>query len=703
VRIAAATRGNPFYALEVAREQTRASATLDATLPVPDEVSALVAARVRRLPRSTRDALLVAAALPNPRLALLDRPALDPAVKAGLIEVGSTDVAFAHPLFAAAVYGSASMHERRELHRRLAPLVDDPEERARHLAFGSEDPSEEIARELEIAADRSVARGAPDAAAELLELAVRMTPADSGQRPVRELLAAECHFHAGDHTRARSLCEQVLAGTPARLVHGRALQLLGEIRYHDSSFREAIPLFEEALTFLEDDPRAVELHVNLSFAHYNLSDLAAGARHGHLASAGANGLGAGADGLQAAALAISTMADFYLDEPFDRVRIETALALEDPEQHVVMAMRPSLVAGVLALFSDELERAATLFEALRERTLDLGEESSLPHLDVDLSMLERTRGNLRRALELSEEAHETARMLGSATAQALALAELSYVRATLGDVDAARRDAERARATARAADIGYAFGWARSAVAFLDLSIGDPRGTSDALEPLLSDIERSGRCNPMSVTFGLPDGIEALVALGELGRAEALTALLEHHGRRHDRASALARAARCRALLAAARGERAAAEAEIERALVNHARVQMPLELGRTLLAKGQIERRGKQKRAARDSFQAGLERFDAIGARLWAQRARAELERTGAQHSEGDALTPTELRIAELAATGLTNKRIADTAFVSAKTVEANLARVYLKLGIHSRAELGRAMAERAGSSSAR
>jgi DNA-binding NarL/FixJ family response regulator len=122
----------------------------------------------------------------------------------------------------------------------------------------------------------------------------------------------------------------------------------------------------------------------------------------------------------------------------------------------------------------------------------------------------------------------------------------------------------------------------------------------------------------------------------------------------------------------------------------------MPLELGRTLLVKGQIERRSKRKRAARESFHEALETFVSIGARLWAERARAEIERTGVRHQTGDALTPTELRVAELAADGLTNKRIADAVFISAKTVEANLARVYLKLGIRSRAELGRAMAER-------
>ena len=131
-------------------------------------------------------------------------------------------------------------------------------------------------------------------------------------------------------------------------------------------------------------------------------------------------------------------------------------------------------------------------------------------------------------------------------------------------------------------------------------------------------------------------------------------------------------------------------------ALEQHKRIEMPLELGRTLLVSGQIQRRAKRKRAAREAFTEAAATFDAIGARLWADRARRELERTGVRHSEGDELTPTELRVAELAAQGLTNRRIAETLFLSAKTIEANLSRIYLKLGIRSRAELGRAMAER-------
>jgi DNA-binding CsgD family transcriptional regulator len=695
VRIAAAAQGNPFYALEVVREMARRGVQAPVhVLPVPDDLSDLVAARVRRLPHATREALLVAAALRSPRLELLDRAALGSAEEAGLIEVGREQVTFSHPLFAAAVYGSAPMPRRRELHRRLATVVGDPEERARHLALGAEEPSEDLAVELEAAADRSVARGAPDAAAELMELAVRLSPAGSERTAPRVLRAAECHFHAGDRTRAHTLAEEVLTGSPTASVRGRALKLLGEVRYHADSFRDAVALFEEALVALGDDPTVVELHVNLAFAHWNLGNMVDAARHGDAAAQAA--AGAAATGPAAAALAISAMAGFYVDQPLDRARIEKALALEDLDQQVVLSMHPSLVAGVVEFFSDNLDRAAALLLALRQRLLDRGEDSSLPHLDVDLSMIERTRGDLRAASGFSSEAYEIARTLESRTAQALALAERAYVRAVLGDVEGAREDAALVLAMGQQTEIGYAAGWRRSAIALLELSLGDAAAASESLEPLSAGIESAGACNPTATSFGLPDAIEALIAVGELERAEALGALLERHARSHDRASALARAARCRALAAAARGEPETAQAEVEQALAQHARVAMPLELGRTLLVKGQIERRSKRKRAARESFHEALETFVSIGARLWAERARAEIERTGVRHQTGDALTPTELRVAELAADGLTNKRIADAVFISAKTVEANLARVYLKLGIRSRAELGRAMAER-------
>ena len=154
----------------------------------------------------------------------------------------------------------------------------------------------------------------------------------------------------------------------------------------------------------------------------------------------------------------------------------------------------------------------------------------------------------------------------------------------------------------------------------------------------------------------------------------------------------LAVSARCRALLLAAEGEPERAEALLEQALVDHERCPMPFELARTLLAQGQVLRRGRKKLQARAALEQAATLFEQLGGAPWAARAREEVRRTAAR-SAPDELTPTELRIAHLAATGLTNDAIAAEVFVTRKTVEANLGRVYRKLGIRSRAQLARAL----------
>lgn len=706
VRISTAARGNPFYVLEIAREVVgRGEPSAGEALPAPDDLSQLVGGRIKRLPSATREQLLTVAASSTPSLALLDGAALEPAETAGLIEITGTTVSFSHPLFAAAVYGSVPGPRRREVHRRLAELVSDPEARARHLALATTEASEDIAVALDEAAERAISRGAPDAAADLLELAARLTPEGAGDpnhsagdpsdrgAPAlrRTLAAAECHFQAGDLPRARALADRVLGGSPDSATRGKSLRLLGELRYVEGSFAEAIVLFEQALAEIGDADGAAELHLSLAFAHSILGAATQSAEHAH-AAVGAAGR-VGDDALLAAALAMSATRDFRLDRPLDRKRLKRALELEDPDRRMIMPMRPTRLAGIAEFYSDNVGRAAALYGQLRQTAIDRGEDSQLPMVDADLSMAERTRGNLARALEIADEGCEIAAMLGSPTTRADMLCERSFVRAALGDISGARADTEEALACGT--DDGYAASWLGSARAFLELSLGHAREASEALEPLCQAVEAEGYCNQFTAVL-IPDKIEALVALGELERARALTGMLQRHGEIHDRPSALAHAARCRALLAAADGDLAGASNEVDLALEQHRRVETPLELGRTLLISGQIQRRAKQKRLARQALTEAAATFDAIGARLWAARARAELERTGVRHTEGDELTPTELRVAELAAQGFTNRRIAETLFLSAKTIEANLSRIYLKLGIRSRAELGRAMAER-------
>src|SRR5206468_3375471 len=149
---------------------------------------------------------------------------------------------------------------------------------------------------------------------------------------------------------------------------------------------------------------------------------------------------------------------------------------------------------------------------------------------------------------------------------------------------------------------------------------------------------------------------------------------------------ALAAGGRCRGLLLAARGDLDGAIAALERALGEHQRLEMPLELARCLLAHGQVRRRRREKRLARESLARSLELFEEIGASLWAERAREQIARLGLRAAPGE-LTETERRVAELAGSGKTNKEIAAALFVSPRTVQANLVRVYDKLGVRSRA----------------
>jgi DNA-binding CsgD family transcriptional regulator len=186
------------------------------------------------------------------------------------------------------------------------------------------------------------------------------------------------------------------------------------------------------------------------------------------------------------------------------------------------------------------------------------------------------------------------------------------------------------------------------------------------------------------------------VQVGERARAEALLARFAARARTLDRPWALASAARCRSLAASADGHLDAALAAALEATDGWGLLEMPVEQGRALLALGQVRRRRGERRMAREALGGSLAIFERIGAALWADRAREELGRIPIRRGAGHDLTPTEERVAALAATGRTNAEVAKTLFMSPKTVEANLTRIYGKLGVRSRAELGARMVER-------
>ncbi|HZS25268.1 MAG TPA: AAA family ATPase [Gaiellaceae bacterium] len=695
LRVADAAAGNPFYALEIARLLPPDGAMQLRVLPVPGSLQELVDERLARLPRRVRTALLYAAASRAATTELLPadaRRALAAAAEAEIADVDGVDIRFRHPLYAEALLASASTGELRSVHRRLAARAPTEEIRVRHLALAVAGTDDDLATRLERAAAEAQARGAPEAAAELAEQARRLTPhsrPDALRR--RTIDVAEYLSHAGELARAVELLEVASATAAPGVVHARALHLLADARAAQQSIPEAVAMLEQARDEAGDDPVLAPLIVaNLAYMRINLGELP----RARVDVADALGRLGGDSPMLAVVLATSAMIECMLGEGVDRGRVERALVLEDHDVAVPVALRPSTIAGLLALYLGELDEACRLLGALRRRLLERGQEAELVFVDFQLAWAESRRGDLRRSRELVDEARELAAGIRAAPLTVLALAGGALVSALQGDVASARRDA--AEALELGTTTGYAIteGWWRQALGVLELSLGNPTAAVVALEPLLP-VAEAGIGEPVLV-FWLPDAVEALVEAGELARAEPHVEAFAAAAKRLDRAWALGAAARCRAVLHAARGELEPALAAVDEALAQHDRAPAPLERARTLLVKGVVERRLKRKRAAAASIAQAADVFAAAGAHLWEARAREELRRVGLRPRAPDDLTASELRVAELASSGLSNAQIAAAAFMTEKTVEANLTRVYRKLGIRSRAQLGTRLAER-------
>ena len=693
------TGGNPFYALELAW-------SLPAGLPdsgslaraVPRRLSELVEGRVGRLSPRARAVLLAAAALRSPTIdrvlsaaggsAAQRLRALEEVEAAGIVVLDDARLRFTHPLFAAAVYSSAPAGDRRRLHRTLVHLLDDAEERARHLALSAVMPDAKLAAVLDAAAEYALARGAPESAAELTEQALRLTPdTHAAGRQRRTVQLAEYWFHAGDLQPAHRMLTTLLADVSTGRTRADALRLLGEIRWHDESYPEAIALFSEALRHAGDDAQLeAAIQLRLTFSFNVLGDIRGAEPHARRALSLARKVQDRA--LLAETLGVHVMVEFLHGRGPDAAELRRALELEDPHRQVAVQLRPSAIAGFLSLYVGELERSTRLLEAERTRLLDRGEDSDLPFISSALAWAECWRGNLHAAAVYAAETRDIAEQLDSRSARCLALAFSALVAAHEGDATTARRWAEQSLTLAMQTGFRIAAVWATWALGALGVALEDPAAADAALGPLATMVERAGVPEPIQAMF-LADEIEALVALGHLERASALIDLLDQAGRRRRRAWALVQAGRGRAMLLAARGHLEHAAEAADNALAQAEGLELRLEVARTLLVAGQIERRRRRKRRARDLLQQALKVFDDAGAQAWARRARRDLERTAPPRAAHD-LTPSERRVAELAASGLTNREVAARLFVSPKTVEANLARAYRKLRIGSRAELG-------------
>jgi DNA-binding CsgD family transcriptional regulator len=234
-----------------------------------------------------------------------------------------------------------------------------------------------------------------------------------------------------------------------------------------------------------------------------------------------------------------------------------------------------------------------------------------------------------------------------------------------------------------------------AALGFLELSLDNPKETNELLWPLAEGVLASGLKEPGVLRF-MPDEIEALIAIGEADTARSLLEPFAAQAETLGRTWALATSERGWGLLNASIGNLPDALSAFDRALEHHSMLDEPFELGRTLLAQGQAFRRVKKWGLARGSLARSLEIFERLGAALWADKATTEMARIGGRSPGPDDLTPTEQEVAELVGSGLTNREVAHALFLSVSTVEANLRRIYRKVGVRSRTELSRRLSER-------
>lgn len=707
LRLYRISEGNPFFALEIARALTRRGVrpAPGEPLPVPEDLRELLGARLAALPPSAADGLLVVAATARPTEELVvaaaerrDRAAagMRSAEEAGVLQRTGDRLEFTHPLLSSTVYAEATPHARRSVHRRLAELVDVPEERARHLALAATGPHVGVARALEEAGRHARARGAPDAAAELLELARKLTPPeDDAGLPRRSVAAAEYHFDAGDATRATALLEESITMARPGRDRARLLFRLASISWLD--IRRVQGLSEQALREVGDDAETrAAIHEHLAWVGIYRGELAFAATH---TRASMDWVRLIADpAIRAESLSTFGMVEFLLGRPAqdlmaEAVQLEDMAIQEAPGSQATVFTASRTCHGLQLLWAGELDAARQVLHQELTEYERLGRYVVRGELLTYLAEVECRAGNWDVAARHAQEAYDIDVEAGWLLGLGHLLFPRALVAAHTGDMDAARSDAEEGlRQSLRNEDMLDA-SCNRAVLGFLELSLSNPTAAIERLKPVLAFLDELGSPEPGIIPC-VPDAIEALVSLGRLDEAEALLGRLERQGRTLDRPWAIATAARGRGLLTAARGDLTGASSALEQALVEHRRVPQPFELARTLLVKGEVERRAKQKRAARSTLEQALGLFQSLGAPLWGQRARDDLARVGGAVLPSNQLTPTEQRIAQLVGEGKKNREVADVLFISVKTVEANLSRIFHKLGVRSRTELTRRIA---------
>ncbi|MGY1636908.1 helix-turn-helix transcriptional regulator [Geodermatophilus sp. SYSU D00742] len=694
-RLVEGTGGNPLALVELPGVLTPGQLAglepLPDPLPVGTGIERVFADLAAQLPVPTRRLLVLAAADDTGRLDVIGRAAavcgLDTADLAtaearGLVRVTGDRVEFRHPLVRSAVYQDAGHAGRQAAHRGLAAALDgaeDVDRRAWHLAAAAVAPDDAVADLLESSAQRARARSGPAAAAAALRRAATLTGAPD-RRGRRLVAAAEASWAAGWPARALQLLDEggPLLRDPDQRASLRGLR--GLIELSGGSPDTAYPLLVAAAQEAADRSAAL---AHLALAG-EAASLAGGERAVELGRlVGQLVPGAAGDGEPVVDL-LTGVADLCAGEWGDgtaRLRrvVSRAGQAEDPLTLLRAGQAALLVGDEVAARRFYLRAQATV-----RRTGTIGLlATTLNRLAFSYAQS----GLLDDAVTTCQEGLRLARELGQQSATADVV--LALVAAWRGDEESCRRHVRDATAQAEAHRLGAVGAGASWALGLLELGLGRPE---EALVRLAPVVARRGLSHPGVALWATPDLVEAAA---RAGRPEDGRAALQRFGgwaRRAGTPWGLALARRGAAQLAG--GD----PVGYEEALEQHDAATRPLDEARTRLSYGETLRRLRRRVDARVALRAAAEAFDRVGAVPWADRALAELRATGEtlgrrQATDWARLTPQELQIARLAAGGASNPEIAVQLFLSRKTVEYHLHKVFTKLGLGGRSELVRAV----------
>jgi DNA-binding CsgD family transcriptional regulator len=705
--IVAETRGNPLALLELPRGMTPAELAggfgLPGTAPLTRRIEDSFARQLAALPEPTRRLLQLAAADPSGDQPLVRRAAgrvgigaqaEEPAVAAGLVEFGA-QVRFRHPLARSAAYRSASLADRQQAHAALAAVTDpllDPDRRAWHRAQATLEADEEIAAELERSAGRALARGGLAAAAAFLERAAMLTPEPvHGAR--RLLAAAQAQRDAGALDAALRLLVTV-EGRPADpLLAAEVEHLRGQIALEQQRGSESARLLVSAARRLEplDGSRARETHLEAIGAAMWAGDL--DRSDGILTAAQAARAAPPApeppravDGLLDA-YALRYTEGHVAAAPVMSRALDLILALDvapDLDVGRWLWLVGARAGGILAM---ELWDAESWHSLATRQVRVARETGALVHLQFALNFLARTH-LIAGELSISARLLDQERLIAEATGNP----PVAYATVTLAAVRGREREAAELietttrRATARG--LGLLANFAAYAGAVLYNGLGRYDAARDAAWPAFE------RDQLGYGPFVVPELAEAASRTGDGQVVTAALGWLAERTRVTPTDWALGIEARIRALVS----EGSAADRLYRESVERLGRTRLRAELARTRLLYGEWLRRERRREDARTQLRTAHEMLDAMGMEAFAERARRELLATGETvHRRSvetrDQLTPQEEQIARLAREGRTNPEIGVQLFLSARTVEWHLRKVFTKLGIASRRELHAAL----------